>query len=766
MKGIGDSVPLIRGEEIATGRLNYVTDLKAPGMLFGRILRSPIPHGKILNIDFKKALRVPGVKAVLTGRETPQQKFGPLLEDWEILATQKVRFVGDEVVAVAASDPDAAEEALWSIHAEYEALPAVFDPREAMDPAAPLIHEKERNIAMVFEVERGDIKKGFETSDFIYENSFSSPQIYHAYLEPNGCLAEQDGQGRVTLTLPTQTPAITRVMYAKALGLPLDKLRLVIPPYGGAFGGKQVHNLHLAACLLAMKTGKPVKMVIDREEDFISGNPKVNIYMDVKIGARKDGKLLAKEVRVIGGAGGRVVFSPIIVSTAGYRIDSLYKFENLKTLGYTVYTNETPTAAFRGFGNPESVFAVESSIDMVARELGVDPLEMRIMNGVKSGDVTTHGWKITSCGLEECIRKAAERAQYRKKRENPKLNRGIGMACCNHVSGNRLIFRDFDGSSALVKIGRDGDVTLIHGESDMGQGLDTVLAQIAAGELGIPMTRVRVAQVDTETSPFSLGCISSRGTFFGGNAVKKAAEHARSQLFEVASELLEADPLDLSLQEERIFVKGTPDKAVSFQKAVQELYNRRGGMPVIGMGFYKPNTEIPDFKTKYGNISPAYPFACHVAEVEVDRETGIVRVIRYVAAHDIGKAINPMLAEGQVEGGVAQGLGFALMEEIKYEKGRIGNPNFLDYVVPGPSDLPPIDVIFVETNDPEGPYGGKGVGEPALNPVAGAIANAIYDAVGIRVTELPMTPERLRALIRARDKELGPTGSESKGTLN
>lgn len=756
MKNVGVSIPHIRGKEIVTGGLQYITDLKLSGMLHGRVLRSPIPHGTIVNLDVQKALSVPGVEVVLSGKNVPQRKFGPLLEDWEIFATEKVRFVGDEVAAVAASDPDAAEEALQKIMVEYEELPAVFDPKEAMEPDAPLVHEKERNIAMSFHVERGDVEEGFREADFVYENSFSSPQVYHAYLEPNGCLAHSDSQGRVTIYLPTQTPSITRVLYAKALGMPLEKVRLVIPPYGGGFGGKGASKLHIISALLALQSGRPAHMAINRTEDFVSCYPKVHLHIDVKIGAKKDGTLLAKDVRVVGGAGGRVIHAPIVTSTACFRVDSLYRFKHLKTMGYTVYTNMSPTAAFRGFGHPEALFAVEASIDMIAQGLGLDPLEMRLKNGMRPGEVSIHGYKITSCGLEDCIRKAAESAQYREKRLSPKKNRGVGMACCNHVSGNRLIFREFDGSSVILKLSRDGDVTLIHGESDMGQGQDTVLAQIAAEELGILASDIRVAVVDTDISPFGLGSVSSRGTFFGGNAAKKAGADARRQIFEVAKDLLEANIEDLCLEDGKIFVKGAPKASIPFQDAVQEFCNRKGGMPVIGMGSYTPKTEIPDFKTMYGNISPAYPFACHIAEVEVDQDTGVVRVLRYVAAHDIGKAINPMMAEGQVQGGIAQGVGFTLMEEIKFDRGKIENPNFQDYIIPGPLDLPRMKVIFVETNDPEGPYGAKGVGEPALDPVPAAIANAIYNAVGVRVTRLPITPERLLAAIRS--KENGAKG--------
>ena len=746
---IGIPVPHIRGTEIVTGALKYITDLKIPGMLYGRVLRSPIAHGKILDIHTEKAERVSGVKLILTGRNSPSRKFGSLLEDWELLATDRVRFAGDEVAIVAATDPDAAREAINCIRMDLQELPAVLDPNEAMEPGAPLIHDKPRNIASEYHFALGDVESAYREADFIYENCFSSPQIFHAYLEMNGCLACPEVDGKLTLYLPTQTPSVTRMMYARALDLPIRKLRLVIPPYGGAFGGKQLSKLHILAGYLALRTGKPVKMTTDREEDFFSGNPKVHLYIDVKISAKKNGTLLSKEVRVVGGAGGRVVYAPIVTSTACSRVDSLYRFKHLKTSGYTVYTNTTPTAAFRGFGHPESLLAVETSIDMVARGLGIDPVEIRLKNVYGPGDTTPHGWRITSCGIAECIEKAVDASGFREKLKNRKPNRGIGIACCNHVSGNRLLFRDFDGSAALLKLGWDGDITLVHGESDMGQGQDTILSQIAAEVLGINPGDIRIESVDTDVSPFGLGCVSSRGTLFAGNAVKNAAMDARLQILDAAARLLEADAEDLCLEKGEVFVKGSPAVSIPLRKIVQTLSGQKGGMPVMGQGFYVPKTELPDPVTKLGNISPAYPFGCHIAEVEVDTDTGAVSVLRYTAAHDIGRVINPQLARGQVHGGVAQGIGFALMEEILFEKGRIANPNFLDYILPGPSDLPPIKVIFVETHDKEGPFGAKGIGEPALDPVPAAIANAIFDAVGVRVTRLPCTAERLRAALQA-----------------
>jgi CO/xanthine dehydrogenase Mo-binding subunit len=467
------------------------------------------------------------------------------------------------------------------------------------------------------------------------------------------------------------------------------------------------------------------------------------MYIDLKMGAKKDGTLTAKEVSVIGAAGGRAVYSMVIVATACYRVDSLYHFQNLKTEGITAYTNTVPTGCFRGFGNAQMTFALESSMDAVAEAIEMDPAELRIKNGLNTGEVSIHGWKIGSSGLAECIRKATEASGWNEKRKERRFARGIGLACCNHVSGNRAFAREFDGGAGIVRVGREGKALVYHGESDMGQGQRTIFAQIVAEELGIPLDRVEVARVDTDISPFGMGSFATRGTVFGGNGVKAAAADARRQIFELAAEMLEANPVDLEAKEGKIFVKGAPEKNIPFQKVAENGLYKRGGAPIVGTGFWVPDTVLPDPVTKYGNISPAYPFACQIAEVEVDTETGEVKLLNYVAAHDVGRAINPQTTEGQIQGGVAQGIGWALMENMVTERGRVINPNFRDYVIPGPLDLPPIKPILVEPIDPNGPFGAKGIGEPALNPVPAAVANAIYHAIGVRITELPISPEKI-----------------------
>lgn len=751
---VGKSYPQIDAMEKAMGKTTFVSDLVLPNMLYGRILRSPFPHAKILNINTAKARALPGVKAVVTYNDTPGIPFGPRTEDWTIFAKDKVRFFGDEVAAVAAIDEDTAEKALDLIQVEYEELPFVTDPVEALKPGAPLVHEdRPNNIAAEFRIEAGDVDEALSKSDFVYEDRYQSNQVYQAYLEPMGGIADVDISGRVTLWAGTQIPNMSRMTYAKALGLAPDDIRIIVPDYGGGFGGKFETNVHLIAIVLAQKTGRPVRVFNTRYDDFIAGNPRVPMYIDIKIGATEEGLLTGKEVKVIGAAGARVVYAQAIVSTACYRVDSLYRFKNVRATGYTVYTNTVPTGCFRGFGNAQMTFVLESALDTIAEALSIDPAELRKKNAIGPNETSVHGWEIKSCALRECISKATEAASWAEKRKKRKKFKGIGIACCNHVSGNRPFAREFDGGSGIVRIGRDGRVLVFHGESDMGQGQKTAFAQIVAERLGVPLEMVHVAQVDTDISPFGCGSFASRGTVMGGHGVLAAAEDAFRQLAEIVAAKLEANPDDVVCRDGKFFIKGSPDTAIPFKDVADQAATLRHGAPIVGVGFYDPPTVLPDPETKYGNISPVYPFACHIAEVEVDPDTGVVEVTNYVAAHDSGKVVNPMAIEGQIDGGVLQGMGWALMENMVVKDGRLVNPDFLDYLVPTAMDAPRVNKILVEPIDPNGPYGAKGIGEPALNPVTAAISNAIYDATGIRMKELPITPEKILARLKEGRKE-------------
>ena len=751
---VGKSFPQIAAKEKACGHTKFVTDLVLPRMLHGRVLRSPYPHARIRSIDTAKAAALPGVKAVVTIDDTPKIKFGPRSDDWTIFADDKARFEGDEVAAVAAVDLDTAEEALDLIQVDYETLPYVVSPLEAMAEGAPLVHEdKPGNIAAEFKIDAGNVDQALDESYAVFEDHFYTSQVYQAYMEPMSTLADVDLSGRVTLWTGTQIPNMMRMTYANALGMSPDNLRIVVPEYGGGFGGKMENNIHLVAAVLAQKAGRPVKLVNTRHDDFISGNPRVPMHFDIKLGVTRDGIITGKDVKVVGGAGARLVYSQVIVSTACYRVDSLYRFKNVRARGYTVYTNTVPTACYRGFGNSQSTFVLESAMDELARKINMDPAELRIKNGIGPGETSVHGWRIGSSGLKECVEKASQAAEFHQKKKNKKPYKGIGLACCNHVSGNRPFAREFDGGSGIVRVGKDGRVMVYHGESDMGQGQNTTYAQIVAERLGISMEEINVAQVDTDISPFGLGSFATRGTVMGGNGVLAAAENAFEQLAKVAAELLEVTVDKVQCKKGLFFSEKVPEKTIPFKDVASQATIKHHGAPVVGTGFYKPPTELPDPETKKGNISPAYPFGCQIAEVEIDPDTGEVSVTRFYAAHDVGRAINPMATEGQVQGGIAQGLGWTLMEDMTYENGKLLNGDFVDYIVPSCFDVPDVQPILVEPIEPNGPYGAKGIGEPALNPTMAAITNAIYDAVGVRITELPVNREKLLAAIKEKQKE-------------
>ena len=749
---IGQPLPSIDARVKVTGEAKYVEDLKMPGMLHGKTLRSPIAHGRILRVDTSKAKRIVGVKCVVTAKDSPRIKYGRIVADELILAEDKVRFVGDEVAAVAAVDKDTAEEAVAMIRVEYEELPAVFDPEEAMAPGAPLVHEAANNIAFKIQLSRGDVQKGLGSADIVVQERFEAPMVHPAYLEPVGCVAFYDAYGVLTVWLPFQKLFPVRSLLSRALNMPAGKIRIIQPMVGGAFGGKIDQKPPAVLSLLALKTQKPVQMVNTRDEEFIAGRGRVASKIDLTMGIKKDGTVVAKRTRVIADNGAYSSNAPATLNTMAIRPDNMYRFQNLETEAFLVYTNKLPSTAFRGFGNPQMTFALESMLDILAEKAGMDPVELRLKNVSKTGDVTAHGWKIRSGGLQECIERASREIGWKEKRGKRIPHRGLGIACMIHVSGGRTA-GNFDGSSAFMKLNEDGNFDLLIGEGDIGQGARTVFAQIAAEVLHVGVHNINISVADTAMTPFCDGASASRITFVGGNAVKAAAEAVREKILDVAAEMLEASKEELLVKKGTVSVKKSEGRTASFVEIASFALNRKGGYPIMEKGTFDADDEKVHPQTRYGNYSGAYPFAAHIAEVEVDVETGKVNILNYVAAHDLGRVINPMAAEGQVFGGVAQGIGYALTEEMTFREGKITNPSFSDYKVMSAESMPPVKPIFVETIDPAGPFGAKGLGEPTLVPVPPAIANAIYDAVGVRMKTLPMTPEKiLRGLEELKQK--------------
>ena len=750
---IGKPLPQVNSREKVSGEALYVHDIERPRMLHAKVLRSPHPHARIKRIDLSRARSLKGVKAAVAFGDTPGLAWGPIYKEHYIFAKDRVRYVGEEVAAIAAADEDTATEALSLIDVEYEPLPVVFDTEEALAEGAPLIHEdRPGNLARHIHIERGDVERGFGESAAVHEAVYDSPHQFQAYIEPMGAVAEVDGGGRLIVHAATQSIYFTRELLSEAVGIPPSKIRVLQPFIGGAFGGKlsEDHVAHIAA-FLALETRRPVRLMNNRLEEFQASRPRMPARVYLKMGVRKDGTLVAKETRIYGNNGAYSCLSLEVLLVTANRMDSLYRQENLRTDAYLAYTNLIPTGAFRGFGNPQMAFPLESHMDVLAEQLGMDPVELRLRNTIRAGETSIHGWRIGSCGVEECIEKATARIGWTgRRKEGPgagKIRRGIGVACGIHVSANRQL-GDWDGSSVALKINEDGKATLISGEGDMGQGSHTMMTQIVAEELGMTPGDVTISAPDTDSTPFCFGGFASRLTMLAGNAVRQAAREARTQLVEVAAGQLEADPGDLTLAGGFISVRGAPDRRVGLADAAKGAIFRRGGEGIFAQTTWDPPmTEMADKVTYMGNVAPAYSFVCMTAEVEVDVETGQVKLARVVAADDVGKALNPLTVEGQIHGEVVQGAALALLEHVVHEGGAMANGNFADYGVPTAESIPTVESLLIEPIDPNGPFGAKGCSETALVPVGAAIANAIYHAVGVRVTKLPVRPADLLALM-------------------
>jgi CO/xanthine dehydrogenase Mo-binding subunit len=745
---VGQRVQRVEGYDKVTGESKYIADIQLPGMLIGKILRSPYPHARILHIETSKAAKLRGVRAVVAAEDTIKRPWGAFFADQYILSVGKARYVGEEVAAVAALDGDIAEEAIDLIEVEWEPLAAVFDAEEAMQDGAPLIHEdKPNNIAMTMDIERGNVEKAFAESDLIIEDTFKSMPQWHCAIETIGSVAQYAPDGKYTIYMNTQTLFSARLRIAAALGVPESDVRIIQSAVGGGFGGKSCDdNNALVAAVLARKAGKPVKIINTREEEFLAGcRPRVFMKINVKLGFKKDGRIRAKHIRVIADNGAYSAKAPAITGVAAMRHDTCYKYTDVKTQAYLVYTNKIPTGAFRGFGNPSAEWAVEQAVDIGAHQLGIDPMEIARINAAEAGYVSPHGNRVTSCELKQCLDMTETMMDWKKKRAEKKPNTGLGLACTVHVSGKRH-FGDYDGSSATIKINEDGKALILSGEGECGQGVHTVMCQIAAEELGIPVEDVEISRADTDLTTFCLGAFASRLTYISGNAVKNAATAVRKQLFEQAAEMLEANPDDLVIHGGRVSVKGAEHKSLTVADLARARLFRHNGAPIVASGSFDADSVLPD-STRFGNESGAYNYGAQAAYVTVDPETGQVKVLQYVIASDCGTVIYPIGAEGQVEGGLAQGIGYALTEGLQFDEGRPVNPNFSDYRIPSMRDMPPLTHGFADSYEPTGPFGAKGLGELNMDPTAAVISNAIFDAVGVRIRDLPITPEKvLRAL--------------------
>lgn len=743
---IGKSFPSLDSPAKVRGEALFAGDLKKPGMLIGKILRSPHAHARIVSIDTSKAMNLPGVKAVLTGKDTLGIKYGfwrvrPELLDEQGLATDKVRFIGDQVAAVAAIDEDTAEEALGLIQVEYEPLPAVFTAEEAMREGAPIIHEQfKNNISAVRKINIGDVDQAFKECDYVREDRFVTQSAQHCCMEPHVCVAEFDAAGKLTVWDSTQSPYFTQVQLANLLGLRENDVRIIKVQVGGGFGNKlDLFANEFCASLLARHTRRPVKVEYTRREEFTVTRRRVPETIIMKTGVTKEGKILARESTIVLEGGAYNSQLPTTTMLSGMFGLLPYRIPNYRYLGRLVYTNNMSPGAMRGHGAPQPNFASEVQLDLIARELGIDPLELRLKNAMQSGDgVPGIAPEILTCGLTECLEKLAVATDWKNKRKNLPEGQGIGLSCYSFVSGG--IFNWFKTklpfSEVLIKLNEDGIVNLYSRSVDLGQGSNTALSQILAEELGIELEDVKILAGDTETSISDLGAWASRQTLQTGNAVKMAGAEAKRQLFEIAAEKLDLQTHEvLEARGRRIYVKGRPEKGMNFVDVVAAAQKAKGGMPIMTRGAYTPRGK--------GLVSSAWSFGAQVVELEVDKGTGVIRYRKVTTAHDGGTTINPALAEGQLQGSAHMSLGWAYTEDLKFEKGRVLNPSFRDYKILSAADMPAMESIIVETDEPEGPFGAKEAGEGLTVPTAGAVANAILNATGYIPRSLPIKPAEI-----------------------
>lgn len=758
---VGHSVPRVDAKEKVSGSAIYTGDMVLPHMLIGKVLRSPYAHAKIISIDTSKAKALPGVKVVLTYEDTPKILWnsagfppspGAILVEDQYILTNEPLYVGDGIAAVAAVDEETATMALELIEVEYEVMPAVLNLEQALAEGAPRLHDAEKNTYGHTPVVIGDVEAGFADADFVFEDTYYVPKVYQISMEPCGVsFAAPDMDGRVTIWTSTQMPHLVRSITAHALGLAIGQVRIIKPSVGGAFGSRLgVVNEPISA-LLALKSGKPVMLKYTREETFLATESRHPMTMTVKTGMKKDGTFTARQFTSYIEGGAYATHTPSFAGPVAGWFLAMYKSPNIKVDNYSIYTNSTQCGAYRGYGNPQVAFAVESQMDDIAIKLGIDPLELRLKNHPCAGEVWMwSGWVIESCGLEESIASGAKAIGWKEKRNNGRVSqgvkkRGIGMGYMMHVSGARPMLHET--STAIIKINEDGSANLNYSNSDCGQGCATSLTQIAAEELGIPFKDVRITKTsDTDVNGFDIGSHASRQTYSGGNAVKKAATMAKQKVLEMAAEMLETPVEKLVVKDGRVWVSNDsseePAKSVSIAEVSHLAHFGSHGSQIIGVVSEEPPGNPP-------------VYAAQFAEVEVDTETGVIEVIRLVAAHDVGTAINPAAVEGQIQGAVQQGIGYALTEDyrVDLQTGRPLSTNLADYKILTSVDMPEIETILVQAASDTGPFGAKSVGESGLVATAAAIANAVYDAIGIRFKELPMTPERVLDALQNKEQQ-------------
>jgi 4-hydroxybenzoyl-CoA reductase subunit alpha len=755
---IGKNVPRVDSLAKVTGEAKFTADIHLPRMLVGKVLRSPYAHARIVSIDKSKAEKAPGVHAVITGADTVGEKWGVFryTRDQQLLCVDKARYVGDEVAAVAAVDEDAALEALSLIRVDYEELPAVFDCWSAIDPSAALIHEdRPRNINVAVKIDVGDVDAAFRQCRLIREDTFVAEEESYFMTEPYAVAANCHSDGSVEVWMPNASPHTKAKALSNALRIPLSKLNVRKITIGGAFGGRSdVFPAEFITCLLSIKCQRPVKLVYTREENSIATRKGHAMITTHKTGVDRDGRVLARESVSYLDGGAYSSTGPIATSVPFLCHEQAYNTPNIRFFGYRIYTNKPIAGMIRVHGRSFAC-GVDTQLDMIADELGIDPVTIRVRNARRPGETTPTGSYVASCGMVECIEKVAAESDLMEKLGNRKPGRGIGLGMNSVQTGFPLGIRG--GSQAMIKFHEDGGAAVISGVVDNGQGNDHMLVQIAAEELGLPIEDIRLISADTEVTPTDAGSYSMISTFGGGNAVKRAAEDAKAQIFEIASDMLEADPADLVAADGKIFVRGAPAAGTSIAKIIRKAL--LDGKPVIGRGAFAPDVDQRRewISNPRGQLSQAFSFGATAAEVEVDPETGQVKALKVTCAQDCGFALNPAVVEGQFQGGAAMGgQGGMLTEEHRWHKGHCLNPTMLEYKIPIIKDMPDVKTIIVETIDPAGPYGAKEAGMSVAMSAAQAYSNAIGNALGIYFNHYPLTPERILNAIENKKEGIQP----------
>jgi 4-hydroxybenzoyl-CoA reductase alpha subunit len=751
--------PLIKPDAFSkvSGQTKFADDLALPRMLYGRILRSPHAHARILHVDTSRARAHPGVLAVLTGDDLPI-KFGilPVSQDEEALAREKVRYVGDPIAAVAATDEWTADEALELIDVQFEQLPAVMSIDQAIKAEGEPVHGKS-NVHKTVALEFGDTDEALRASAHRREDTVFFEGNTHLPMEQHAALAQVAADGKLTLWTSSQTPHYVHRALGKVLEMPMSRIRVIATPNGGGFGGKSDIFAHeLVAAKLALVTGRPVKITLTREEVFYAHRGRHPVLMKVKTGFTRDGHITAMQFQSFLDGGGYGSYGVASTYYTGALQATTYAIPRYRFEGVRFFTNKPPCGPKRGHGTPQPRFALETHLDKAAEELGIDPVELRRRNLPKPDSRTVNWLRITSCGLEACINKVVEGSGFLQRRTSMPKGRGLGFAVSSYLSGagTAIYWNDMPHSEVQLKLDRNGGVSLLCGAIDIGQGSDHILAAIVAEVLGVSLEDIQLTTADTDLTPIDLGSYSSRVTFMAGNAAKAAAEKVRDRLFEVAAPALQCDPDDLIARDHRIVRRNRPADGMDFAQAVQ-LAEAQGGV-VTGTGSYTPPKLAGPYKGAGVGPSPAYSYSAAVVEVDCDPRTGEVRVPEVWIAHDIGRAINPMLVIGQVEGSVYMALGEALMEEQTFRLGLHKFPSLLEYKSPTALETPIMHTYLVETIDREGPFGAKEAGQGPLLPVIPAVANAIYNALGVRIDEVPITPDKVLKAMNDKAKRVGP----------